>query len=77
MWAGTRPSDAPAGPPPALVELQAELIETARVAAIAAGARRVTITSSGMGGGVDVQAVFGDPIGVDEPLPSMAIEPLD
>jgi hypothetical protein len=77
MWAGSRPPGAPAGPPPALMELQAELVETARVAAIAAGARRVTITSSGMGGGIDVQAVFGDPIGVEEPLPSMMIEPLD
>lgn len=77
MWAGSRPPGAPTGPPPALIELQAELVETARVAAIAAGARRVTITSSGMGGGIDVQAVFGDPIGADEPLPSMTIEPLD
>lgn len=77
MWAGTRPPGAPAGPPTSLIELQAELIEAARVAAIAAGARRVTITSSGMGGGVDVQAVFGDPIGADEPLPTMSIEPID
>jgi hypothetical protein len=67
-WSGPRPANEPLGPPSGLMELQAELVETARVAAIAAGARRVTITSSGTGGGIDVQAVFGDPISPDEPL---------
>ena len=65
LWAGPRPAGEPVGPPGGLLELQAELVETARLAAIAAGARRVTITASG--GGLDVQAVFGDPIGIDEP----------
>ncbi len=70
IWAGPRPANEDVGPPNALLELQAELIETARLAAMAAGARRVTITSTGMGGGIDVQAVFGDPIAPDEHLPS-------
>jgi hypothetical protein len=70
MWSGPKPANEPIGPPSGLLELQAELVETARLAAIAAGARRVTITSSGIGGGIDIQAVFGDPIGPDEPLPS-------
>ncbi len=60
--------------PHGLLDLQAELVETARVAAMAAGARRVTITSSGMGGGIDVQAVFGDPIGIDEQQPPTALD---
>lgn len=47
-------------PPAGLVQLQAELVETARLSALAAGARRVTITMSGMG--LDVQAIFGDAI---------------
>lgn len=46
--------------PSELLQVQAELIEAARVSAMAAGARRVTITSSPAG--VDVQAIFGDPI---------------
>ena len=50
--------------PSDLLLVQAELVEAARMSALAAGARRVTITSSGMG--LDVQAVFGDPI-VGEP----------
>ena len=48
--------------PTELLRIQAELVEAARISALAAGARRVTITASGMGGGIDVQAVFGDPI---------------
>lgn len=55
------------GPPASLVELQAELAETARLAAMHAGARRVTIT---MDDGLHVQAIFGDDIpGPDEDLP--------
>ena len=50
-----------------LIRVQSELIEAARLSAIAAGARRVTITSNQMG--LDVQAVFGDPI-VGEPAES-------
>jgi hypothetical protein len=58
------------GPPVSLVELQAELAETARVAALHAGARRVTIT---MEDGLVVQAIFGDDIpGPDEDLPRPA-----
>ena len=56
----------PSGPPASLVELQAELAETARVAALAAGARRVTVT---MSDGLHVQAVFGDAPGADDDLP--------
>lgn len=47
-----------------LIRVQSELIEAARLSAVAAGARRVTITSNQMG--LDVQAVFGDPI-IGEP----------
>jgi len=74
MWAGPRPTGAEQSPPSGLLELQAELIETARVAALNAGARRVTITSTGMGGGIDVQAVFGDAIAPDEDLPSTSLD---
>lgn len=55
--------------PTELLRIQAELVEAARLSAMAAGARRVTITASGMGGGIDIQAVFGDPIAPGEPLP--------
>ena len=55
--------------PTELLRIQAELVEAARISALAAGARRVTITASGMGGGIDVQAVFGDPIAPGEVLP--------
>ena len=75
MWAGPRPTGETASAPTGLLDLQAELVETARIAAIASGARRVTITSSGMGGGIDVQAVFGDPIGPGERLPPAVSEP--
>lgn len=74
MWAGPKPTGSEPGPPSGLLEVQAELIETARLAALKAGARRVTITSSGMGNGVDVQAVFGDPIAGDEDLPSTTLD---
>jgi hypothetical protein len=73
MYGGGKPPSDPA-PPPGLLDVQAELVETARIAAIKAGARRVTITSSGMGGGIDVQAVFGDPITADEDLPPPALD---
>jgi hypothetical protein len=56
----------PSGPPASLVELQAELAETARVAALAAGAQRVTVT---MADGLQVQAIFGDASGADDDLP--------
>jgi hypothetical protein len=69
---GTRiPDDQRSGPPPSLLELQAELAETARTAALKAGARRVTIT---MSDGIHVEAVFGDPGAADEDQPS---RPLD
>ena len=58
MWSGSG-----GGPPASLLELQAELAETARVAALQAGARRVTVTLSD---GLYVQAIFGDPIGPNE-----------
>jgi hypothetical protein len=54
------------GPPANLLELQAELAETARLAALQAGARRVTVT---MSEGLHVDAIFGDPLGPNEDLP--------
>lgn len=72
-WMGPRPAG-DVGPPVGLLDLQAELVEVARVAALAAGARRVIITSSGMGGGIDVQAIFGDPISPEEPIPAPAAD---
>jgi len=68
-WMDPRPAGADLGPPVGLLDLQAELLETARVAALAAGARRVVITSSVTGGGIDVQAIFGDPISPEERMP--------
>jgi hypothetical protein len=69
MWSGTSSGGPETGPPASLLELQAELAETARVAALQAGARRVIITAGGMGEGIHVQAMFGDPIGANEDLP--------
>ena len=54
--------------PAELLRVQAELVEAARLSAIAAGARRVTISASGSGGGIDLQAVWGDPIAPGEVL---------
>jgi hypothetical protein len=54
------------GPPSSLLELQAELAETARIAALAAGARRVIVT---MSDGFHVEAIFGETVGPDEDLP--------
>ena len=54
------------GPPASLLELQAELAETARVAALAAGARRVIVT---MSEGFHVEAIFGEAVGPEEDLP--------
>jgi hypothetical protein len=59
FWSPTGGDRQPSGPPASLVELQAELAETARTAALHAGARRVTIT---MADGLHVQAVFGDDV---------------
>jgi hypothetical protein len=62
--------------PAELLQIQAELIEAARVSAMAAGARRVTITSSNAG--VDVQAIFGDPIvGEVDPRSPSEIRPIE
>ena len=58
-----------------LLRVQAELVEAARVSAMAAGARRVTITSSGMG--LDVQAIFGDPIVGETPEQGEGLRPID
>jgi hypothetical protein len=70
MWSG--PGGGPgAGPPASLLDVQAELAETARLAALQAGARRVTVTLSD---GLYVQATFGDPIGPNDDLP---LEPPD
>lgn len=65
-WGGSDGSRREA--PAELLRVQAELVEAARLSAIAAGARRVTINASGMGGGIDIQAVWGDPIGPGEVL---------
>jgi hypothetical protein len=60
-WQGPNPLE-PAGRDAAagLLELQAEVVEATRIAAMRAGARRVTVASNGPGGGIDVEAVFGD-----------------
>jgi hypothetical protein len=61
--------------PTGLLRIQAELVEAARMSALAAGARRFTVTSTG--GSIDIQAVFGDPI-VGEPAPPPdGIRPVD
>jgi hypothetical protein len=65
-WRPGSSDDQRSGPPASLLELQAELAETARTAALKAGARRVTIT---MSDGLHVEAVFGDPIPPDEERP--------
>ena len=66
-WVAPGGDRQPSGPPASLVELQAELAETARTAALHAGARRVTIT---MADGLHVQAIFGDDVpDLDEDLP--------
>lgn len=71
-WTPAAGDRAVTGPPASLIELQAELAETARVAALHAGARRVTIT---MEDGLHVQAIFGDDIpGPDEDLPRPAAD---
>lgn len=73
------PSDGSRREAPAeLLRVQAALVEAARLSAIAAGARRVTINASGMGGGIDIQAVWGDPIGPGEVLGADAdLRPID
>lgn len=60
--------------PTGLLRIQAELVEAARTSALAAGARRVTVSASG--GGIDIQAVFGDPI-VGEPPAPEGLQPID
>lgn len=62
-WGPGSTDDQRSGPPASLVELQAELAETARTTALKAGARRVTIT---MSEGIHVEAVFGDASAADE-----------
>lgn len=70
FWSPAGGERQPSGPPASLVELQAELAETARMAALHAGARRVTIT---MADGLHVEAIFGDDVpGPDEGLPRSA-----
>lgn len=66
-WGPGSTDDQRSGPPASLLELQAELAETARTAALKAGARRVTIT---MSDGIHLEAVFGDASAVDEAQPS-------
>lgn len=66
-WGPGSTDDQRSGPPASLLELQAELAETARTAALKAGARRVTIT---MSDGIHVEAVFGDASAADEAQPS-------
>ncbi len=61
-WGPGTTDDQRSGPPSSLIELQAELAETARTAALKAGARRVTIT---MSDGLHVEAIFGDAVEPD------------
>jgi hypothetical protein len=70
-WGPGSTDDQRSGAPASLVELQAELAETARTAALKAGARRVTIT---MSEGIHVEAVFGDASAGDE---GQSSRPLD
>ena len=51
-----------------LLRIQGELIEVARLAALAAGATRVTVSSTAQG--LDIQAIWGEPPTVDTSLPS-------
>jgi hypothetical protein len=60
----------------ALLELQAEVVEATRVAALRAGARRVTVRSDGAGGGIDVEAVFGEDVPQDDG-PTRALTDVD
>lgn len=75
-WRGPNPLE-PAGAEAAgaLLELQAEVVETTRLTALKAGAKRVIVSSNGVGGGIDVEAVFGEDPGQDEgpgrPLPDV------
>jgi hypothetical protein len=66
-WQGPNPLE-PAGAEAAtgLLELQAEVVEVTRLAAQRAGARQVTVSSNGVGGGIDVEAVFGDDPAADD-----------
>ena len=68
MTAGSACATSPAvsGPPASLLELQAELAEAARIAALAAGARRVIVT---MSDGFHVEAIFGEAVGPEDDLP--------
>lgn len=72
-WRGPNPLE-PDGAAAAkeLIELQAEVVETTRLAALRAGARRVTVSSNGAAGGIDVEAVFGD----DDPRDEGSARPL-
>jgi hypothetical protein len=72
-WGAGSSDDQRAGPSASLLELQAELAETARSAALKAGARRVTVT---MSDGLHVQAIFGDaPIDEDDlPVPTADVD---
>lgn len=68
------PNQGPLGSPTGLLRIQAELVEAARTSALAAGARRVTVTASH--GSIDIQAIFGDPI-VGEPGGPEGLRPVD
>ena len=76
-WRGPNPLE-PAGAEAAgaLLELQAEVVETTRLAAMRAGAKRVTVASNGVGGGIDVEAVFGEDAGQDDG-PARALPDVD
>ncbi len=50
------------------MRIQAELVEVARLSALAAGATRVTVFSSG--NGIDIQAIWGEPPIVDSSRPA-------
>lgn len=71
---GTGPAGEQQTSPTGLLRIQAELVEAARTSALAAGARRVTVTASS--GSIDIQAVFGDPI-VGEPVAPEGLTPID
>ena len=76
-WRGPiRPEPSGAAAADALQDLQAEVVETTRLAALRAGAKRVTVSSDGVTGGIDVEAVFGEDAGQDDG-PTRALPDVD
>jgi hypothetical protein len=56
-----------------LLRIQAELVEVARLSALAAGATRVTVSTTPAG--IDIQAIWGEPPAGDTPTSPEAEQP--